>query len=47
MGGALCHQGFFLKPILKEYLGKDQKALEDLKLIIKWVLFACGGILSS
>lgn len=33
----------FLKHIVEEYLGKAQEALEHLKVIIKWILFALEG----
>lgn len=42
-GGSTSAIIFFLKPILEGCRGKDQKALEHLKVIIKWVLFALGG----
>lgn len=32
-----------LKHIVGEYLGKAQEALEHLKVIIKWILFALEG----
>lgn len=43
-GGSTSAIIFFLKPILEEYLRKDQKALEHLKVIIKQVLSAFGGL---
>lgn len=33
----------FLKHLVEEYLGKAQEALEHLKVIIKWILFALEG----
>lgn len=42
-GGSTSAIISFLKHIVQEYLGKAQEALEHLKVIIKWILFALEG----